>query len=171
MLNRRRARVNFCGSFLIANLVIAAPVIADEVICEPLPNESVRLEIFDNGDSNEFHMYFPTSYKDLVVRSATVDFKLAREGGCRSCESVELTMMYAGSRFTDNSVDTFSVAFELPKNVIGEVDVAARYSGYCAASMRVMLDTSKPEMWPAPLTNSDFRRVPRARNEDKSKSK
>lgn len=164
-----RFRSIFLGALLLVNLAVVAQATAEEVICDPLPTDSVRLATFEDDESIDYHLYFPITHHGLDVGSAKVELTLARQHDCKSCEPVKVTLMHAGSRFVDNSIETFGVTFRLPKNVVGDVEVAARYSGYCAASMTVRLRTSEPESWPTPLARSDFRRIPRGENEDKVK--
>jgi hypothetical protein len=146
-----------CGALVVLGVALCSHAKADEVICAPLPADSVRLETFDDGHSIEFHLYFPTHYEGLDVRSALAEFTIGRNGDCKSCEPVRMTAVNLGSRFGDGGVEVFDVIFRLPKNAVSEVDVAAHYSGYCAASMKVRINTAEPGLWPARLTPSGSR--------------
>lgn len=147
----------------------SADASAEAVICDPLPSDSVRLETFREDDTVQFHLYFPTQVHELEVRSATVDFLVKEPGACAACRPLKVTTLYTGDRINNDVVDVFSVAFRVPNGAVGTIDVAAHYSGVCAASMEVQMDLSAPDRWPKPLSRTDFRRVPVPGNVDKAK--
>ena len=143
-------------TIMLAATGLPSTVFADEVICHPLPTDSVRFERFINDRVEAFHVYFPPTFETLEVDAATVEFSLARSPHCATCPKVVLSTLFAGSRVRDDDIDVFEVAFRLPAGTVESVAVSTAYSGACTTKMVVVMKPEDPSTWPAPFQRSDF---------------